>query len=91
MQDPKDRNAHCVRVATPGGNVTDTTIVRTSSAPVIEDIQPALDYVQKIKSRFLDEPDRYRKFLDILSTRNDPVLMEKEVRSFVLYPSRFGS
>jgi len=91
MQDPKDRNAHCVRVATPGGNVTDTTIVRTSSASVIEDIQPALDYVQKIKSRFLDEPDRYRKFLDILSTRNDPVLMEKEVRSFALYPSRFGS
>ena len=91
MQDPKDRNAHCVRVATPGGSVTDTTIVRTPSAPVIEDIQPALDYVQKIKSRFLDEPDRYRKFLDILSTRNDPVLMEKEVRPFVLYPSILGS
>ncbi|KAF9652603.1 hypothetical protein BDM02DRAFT_3153710 [Thelephora ganbajun] len=78
MQDPKVRNAHCVRVATPGGNVTDTTIVRTPSVPLIEDIQPALDYVQKIKTRFVDEPERYRKFLDILSTRNDPVLMEKE-------------
>ena len=89
MQDPKVRNAHCVRVATPGGNITDTTIVRTSSVPLaeditpIEDIQPALDYVQKIKTRFSDEPERYRKFLDILSTRNDPVLMEKEVRSLL--------
>jgi paired amphipathic helix protein Sin3a len=79
MQDPKARNAHCIRVATPGGNVTDTTIVRSSPAPPVEDIQPALDYVQKIKTRFVDEPDRYRKFLDILSTRNDPVLVEKEV------------
>jgi len=91
MQDPGDRNAHCVRVATPGGNVTDTTIVRTPSVPLVEDIQPALDYVQKIKTRFLDEPDRYRKFLDILSTRNDPVLMEKEVRSSILCPLRLGS
>ena len=89
MQDPKARNAHCVRVATPGGNVTETPIIRTPSAPLvedaqppIEDIQPALDYVQKIKTRFVDEPERYRKFLDILSTRNDPALMEKEVRSF---------
>ena len=89
-QDPKDRNAHCVRVATPGGNVTDTTIVRTPSAPIVEDIQPALDYVQKIKSRFLDEPDRYRKFLDILSTRNDPALMEKEVLS-LLHPPMLSS
>jgi len=86
MQDPKVRNAHCVRVATPGGNITDTTIVRTPSAPLIEDIQPALDYVQKIKTRFVDEPERYRKFLDILSTRNDPVLMEKEVHSFFVLP-----
>lgn len=84
MQDPKVRNAHCVRVATPGGNITDTTIVRTPSAPLVEDIQPALDYVQKIKTRFVDEPERYRKFLDILSTRNDPVLMEKEVHSFLV-------
>jgi paired amphipathic helix protein Sin3a len=82
MQDPKVRNAHCVRVATPGGNVTDTTIVRTPSVPLVEDIQPALDYVQKIKTRYVDEPERYRRFLDILSTRNDPVLVEKEVRSF---------
>ena len=95
MQDPKVRNAHCVRVATPGGNVTDTTIVRTPSVPLIEDIQPpliediqpALDYVQKIKTRFADEPERYRKFLDILSTRNDPVLVEKEVHFFFsFYP-----
>jgi len=84
MQDPKVQNAHCVRVATPGGNVTDTTIVRTPSVTLIEDIQPALDYVQKIKTRFVDEPERYRKFLDILSTRNDPVLMEKEVRPFLV-------
>ena len=84
MQDPKVRNAHCVRVATPGGSVTDTTIVRSPSVPLIEDIQPALDYVQKIKTRFLDEPERYRKFLDILSTRNDPVLMEKEVHPFLV-------
>jgi histone deacetylase complex regulatory component SIN3 len=83
MQDPKVRNAHCVRVATPGGNVTDT-IVRTPSVPPIEDIQPALDYVQKIKSRFLDEPERYKKFLDILSTRNDPLLVEKEVCSLLV-------
>ena len=79
MQDLNIRNAHCVRVATPGGNITDTTIVRTPSVPLVEDIQPALDYVQKIKTRFVDEPERYRKFLDILSTRNDPILVEKEV------------
>ena len=41
-----------------------------------------MDYVQKIKTRFVDEPERYWKLLDILSRRNDPVLMEKEVRSF---------
>lgn len=84
MQDSKARNAHCVRVATPGGNVTDTTIVRTPSVPLVEDIQPALDYVQKIKTRFVDEPERYRKFLDILSTRNDTAFVEKEVCSLLL-------
>lgn len=84
MQDPKVRNAHCVRVATPGGNITDTTIVRTPSVPLVEDIQPALDYVQKIKTRFVNEPERYRKFLDILSTRNEQALVEKEVRSLLV-------
>jgi histone deacetylase complex regulatory component SIN3 len=48
----------------------------------MDDIQPALDYVQKIKTRFADEPERYRKFLDILSTKNDPELVEKEVCPF---------
>ena len=81
MQDPKVQDANCVRVATPGGNVTDTTIVRIPSVPFVEDIQPALDYVQRVKTRFADEPERYSKFLDILSTRNDPVLEEKEVCS----------
>ena len=85
MQDPKVRNAHCVRVATPGGNVTDTTIIRTPSVPLVEDIQPALDYVQKIKTRFSDEPERYRNFLDILSSRNDPVLLEKEVCYLLIF------
>ena len=51
MQDPKARNANCVRVVTPGGNVIDTTIDRSPSVPLIEDIQPALDYVQKVKTR----------------------------------------
>jgi histone deacetylase complex regulatory component SIN3 len=89
VQDPADVNAPCVRVTTPGGNVTDT-IVRTPSVPIVEDIQPALDYVQKIKTRFSDEPERYRKFLDILSTRNDPVLVEKEVRSFLVQRLEIG-
>ena len=81
MQDPKVQDANCVRVTTPGGNVTDTTIVRIPSVPLVKYIQPALDYIQRVKTRFADEPERYRKFLDILSTKNDPVLVEKEVCS----------
>ena len=82
MQDRKILNAHPVRVATPGGNVGDIATVRSPSLPLFEEIRPALDYVQKIKTRYLDEPERYRKFLNILSTRNDPVLVKKEVRPF---------
>ena len=33
-------------------------------------MQPALDYVQKIKARYADEPDRYKKFLEILSEKD---------------------
>ena len=50
-----------------------------------------MDLLKKIKTRFLDEPERYRGFLDILITRNDLLHIEKKECFFVLYPSRLGS
>ena len=47
------------------GSVYDPTLPRLRT--VEPDIELALSYVQKVKNRYMNDPDRYKAFLEILS------------------------
>jgi paired amphipathic helix protein Sin3a len=46
----------------PGNNPAATTMIPTGAPP----INQAIDFVNRIKLRYSDEPEVYRKFLDVL-------------------------
>ncbi|KAL7283979.1 hypothetical protein ACG7TL_001251 [Trametes sanguinea] len=50
--------------------------------PVVsqETLKPALDYVTKVKTRYANEPEMYRKFLSILSESSGTMQDHKDIR-----------
>ncbi|KAI0062716.1 hypothetical protein BV25DRAFT_1803353 [Artomyces pyxidatus] len=59
---------------------------RTSSPDLValedadrQNLGPAMDYVQRIKTRFSDDPDTYKKFLEILSSHKSTANNKSEV------------
>jgi paired amphipathic helix protein Sin3a len=93
-EDPNNKNANSIRVSTPTGTTTHTTVYRTIPLPDTQlppqpqDMQSALDFVQKIKTRYADEPDRYKKFLEILSEGHPSGI--KHVRRLALFVNPFS-
>ncbi|KAI0646603.1 hypothetical protein C8Q79DRAFT_680002 [Trametes meyenii] len=45
-----------------------------------ETLKPALDYVTKVKNRYANEPEMYRKFLSILSESSGTMQDHKDIR-----------
>ncbi|CDO71174.1 hypothetical protein BN946_scf184845.g44 [Trametes cinnabarina] len=45
-----------------------------------ETLKPALDYVTKVKTRYANEPEMYRKFLSILSESSGTMQDHKDIR-----------
>ncbi|EIW51655.1 uncharacterized protein TRAVEDRAFT_75682 [Trametes versicolor FP-101664 SS1] len=51
-------------------------------APIVsqETLKPALDYVTKVRTRYANEPEMYRKFLSILSESSGTMQDHKDIR-----------
>ncbi|KAI0674609.1 hypothetical protein C8Q78DRAFT_1015738 [Trametes maxima] len=45
-----------------------------------ETLKPALDYVTKVKNRYINEPEMYRRFLSILSESSGTMQDHKDIR-----------
>ncbi|KAL4252934.1 Transcriptional regulatory protein Sin3-like protein [Abortiporus biennis] len=83
-------NPNFITVTTPAGTTTQATnsvftvdgINRGySGTPIPEsDIEPALLYLQKVKARYSNDPERYRNFLELLSPEK---FADEEVVSLV--------
>ncbi|KAI8986626.1 hypothetical protein BD414DRAFT_522337 [Trametes punicea] len=57
-------------------------VAHEAELPIVsqETLKPALDYVTKVKTRYANEPEMYRKFLSILSESSDTMQDHKDIR-----------
>ena len=61
--DADNANHNYITVTTPAGTTTQSINMLMDEA----DMEPALAYLQKVKNRYSNDPDRYKRFLELLS------------------------
>ncbi|TFY59719.1 hypothetical protein EVJ58_g5599 [Rhodofomes roseus] len=79
------QNPNSITVTTPAGITTQTTNGAFSfgiAPPALPDVnlEPALAYVQRVKTRYANEPDKYRRFLEILNPKSGSGMLSHELR-----------
>ena len=88
------QNPNSITVTTPSGTTTQTTNgaftfdsgvgrpegERAPAPSPVPDLEPALAYVQRVKTRYANEPEKYRRFLEITNPNKGDNIASHEVR-----------
>jgi paired amphipathic helix protein Sin3a len=65
-------------------SITVTTPTGTTTHPVLApEFNNAIQYVNKIKTHFEDDPDKYKQFLEILQTYRERRIQDVRLRTFL--------
>ncbi|KAH8101975.1 hypothetical protein BXZ70DRAFT_932719 [Cristinia sonorae] len=87
--DMDGKHNNYITVTTPAGTSTQaikrTPFMDAYMEGVVDetDMEPALAYLQKVKNRYSNDPERYQQFLELLSPHAAPSLSDDEVLALV--------